>query len=77
MDNKGKLPNQYKWFIEYDFPTHFPHLISQVGTLASSNKEEITWISREEDIGGYNSVMVLSWIHINFEYIYSIFHLHV
>ena len=25
----GKLPTKDKWFLEYDFSTHFPHPISQ------------------------------------------------
>lgn len=67
MGNMGKLPTKDKWFIEYNFSTHFPHPISQVGTLASSNKEEITWISREEEIRGYNSIyMELAWIYLKF-----------
>jgi len=74
----GKLPTKDKWFLEYDFSTHFPHPISQVGRLSSSNKEEITCIPREEETGGYNSIyMTLAWIHINFEYIDSICHLYV
>ena len=78
MGNMGKFPTKDKWFLEYDFATHFPHPIPQVGTLSSSNKEEITWISREEEIGGYNSIyMALAWIHIIFKYIDVICHLYV
>lgn len=78
MGNMGNLPTKDKWFVEYDFATHFPHPISQERRLASSNKEEITWISTKEEIGGYNNIyMTLALIHINFEYIYSICHLDV
>lgn len=77
MDNMGKLPTKDKWFLEYEIATNFPHPISQVGTLASSNKEEITCFSRDEEIEGYNSIyMVLAWIHIKFEYIDAICHLY-
>lgn len=74
----GKFPRKNKWFLEYYFATNFLHPISQVQTISSSNKEEMTWISREEEIGGYNSIyMALTWIHINFEYIDAIFHLYL
>ena len=29
MGNMGKLPTKDKWFLEYDFSTHFPHPISR------------------------------------------------
>jgi hypothetical protein len=52
VGSKGKLPTQAKWFLQDDFANHFPHPVSQVGTLASSNREEMIWIPREGDVGG-------------------------